>query len=66
MGRCSSCRFWRNVKDGNVGACHRFPPSGHRIGWFKKRMFGLTASVTAFILTHESTWCGEYQPKDTR
>lgn len=52
MPRCGSCAFFKADKNGDLGECHRFPPT-----LLPEDNGGVSFS---FILTATDEWCGEF------
>ena len=52
MPRCSSCAFFKADKNGDLGECHRLPPT-----LLPEADGGVSFS---FALTAIDEWCGEF------
>jgi len=53
MKECRKCKYFhKETKTGTTGACRRYPPQI------------VPDSGDFWPMTHETDWCGEYEPKN--
>ncbi len=56
---CSSCKFWKKEKEGDMGLCLEHPPFLRKMAWH-----GVAQSdYVIWPKTYDYQWCGEYKEK---